>query len=99
MAYLEDPRPRLANPSDAEAIATLHAGSWRRHYRGAYSDAFLDGDVVSDRLAVWAERLREPDPLSYTIRPSTRPSAGHAWIEPLSRRQVGCEPAQRHRGD
>jgi ribosomal protein S18 acetylase RimI-like enzyme len=67
LAYLEDLHLRLADPSDAEAIATLHAGSWRRHYRGAYSDAFLDGDVISDRLAVWAERLREPDPLRYTI--------------------------------
>ncbi|MET7424924.1 GNAT family N-acetyltransferase [Dactylosporangium sp. NPDC005555] len=38
-------------------IAGLHADSWRRHYRGAYSDAFLDGDVVSDRRAVWRSRF------------------------------------------
>lgn len=56
MAYLKDLRLRLANPSDAETIAALHADSWRRHYRGAYSDAFLDGDVISDRLAVWADQ-------------------------------------------
>lgn len=49
---------RVANPSDAGAIAALHADSWRRNYRGAYSDAFLDGDVDSDRLAVWSSRLR-----------------------------------------
>jgi GNAT superfamily N-acetyltransferase len=36
---------------DVEAIATLHAESWRRHYRGAYSDQFLDRDVVAARLA------------------------------------------------
>ncbi len=53
---------RLAGPSDAEAIAALHADSWRRHYRGIYSDAFLDGDVTDDRLAVWAERLGRRDP-------------------------------------
>ncbi|MBM0274290.1 GNAT family N-acetyltransferase [Micromonospora sp. STR1s_6] len=35
----------------------IHAASWRRFYRGAYSDAFLDGDVESDRRAVWARRL------------------------------------------
>ena len=35
----------------------LHADSWRRNYRGAYPDAFLDGDVLSNRLAVWTERL------------------------------------------
>ncbi|MDQ2760930.1 MAG: GNAT family N-acetyltransferase [Actinomycetota bacterium] len=67
MRSREDLQLRLANASDAEAIAALHADSWRRHYRGAYSDAFLDGDVISDRLAVWADRLQEPDPLTYTI--------------------------------
>ena len=61
------PRFRLAGPADAAAVAHLHADSWRRHYRGAYSDAFLDGDVMADRLAVWTERLREPDPNRWTI--------------------------------
>ncbi|HUH81909.1 MAG TPA: GNAT family N-acetyltransferase [Solirubrobacteraceae bacterium] len=50
---------RPAGPADAEAVARLHADSWRRHYRGAYSDAFLDGDVERDRLAVWSERLEQ----------------------------------------
>ena len=67
MADLEEPQFRLAGPADAEAVANLHADSWRRHYRGAYSDAFLDGDVVADRLAVWTDRLREPDPRRCTI--------------------------------
>jgi predicted N-acetyltransferase YhbS len=58
-------RPALA--SDAGAVAALHADSWRRHYRGAYSDAFLDGDVEADRLAMWTRRLREPDRPSLTI--------------------------------
>ncbi len=60
-------RIRLAGRSDAEAIAALHADSWRRHYRGAYSDAFLDGDVGSDRTVLWTDRLREPDDRSQTI--------------------------------
>jgi hypothetical protein len=47
---------RDASARDIEAIATLHADSWRRHYRGAYLDSFLDGDVVADRLAVWGQR-------------------------------------------
>jgi len=67
VTYPEDVRLRLAGVADAEAIAALHADSWRRNYRGAYSDAFLDGDVISDRLVVWADRLREPDPLRYTL--------------------------------
>ncbi|MDO0930424.1 GNAT family N-acetyltransferase [Streptomyces sp. DG2A-72] len=50
-------RFRAAGPDDAENMALLHADSWRRHYRGAYSDAFLDGDVVADRRSVWSSRL------------------------------------------
>jgi ribosomal protein S18 acetylase RimI-like enzyme len=67
LAFLDGLHFRVAVFSDAEAIAALHADSWRRHYRGAYSDAFLDGDVTVDRLAVWADRLREPDPGCRTI--------------------------------
>jgi ribosomal protein S18 acetylase RimI-like enzyme len=61
------PRFRIAAVADAGAIAQLHADSWRRHYRGAYSDSFLDGDVLADRLSVWSERLRVPDPRRLTI--------------------------------
>jgi ribosomal protein S18 acetylase RimI-like enzyme len=67
MPTLAEPRFRAAGPGDASAIARLHADSWRRHYRGAYSDGFLDGDVLADRLAVWTHRLREPDPHRCTI--------------------------------
>lgn len=67
MAHLDQPQFRLADPADAESVANLHACSWRRHYRGAYSEAFLDGDVFTDRLRVWTDRLREPDPLRCTI--------------------------------
>ena len=66
-----DLRFRLARPADAVAVARLHADSWRRHYRGAYADAFLNGDVDGDRLAIWTERLREPDPRSRTILAET----------------------------
>jgi len=58
---------RAASVSDAPTVAALHAASWQRHYRGAYSDAFLDGDVEADRLRVWTTRLRHPDAASFTI--------------------------------
>jgi GNAT superfamily N-acetyltransferase len=48
---------RSADADDAEHVAALHADSWRRHYRGAYSDSFLDGDIESDRREVWTKRL------------------------------------------
>jgi ribosomal protein S18 acetylase RimI-like enzyme len=58
---------RPAGPSDGGAVAALHADSWRRHYRGAYSDSFLDGDVATDRLNVWTERLSRADAGSWTL--------------------------------
>lgn len=64
---MEHPQFRLAGPSDAEGVAALHTDSWRRHYRGAYSDAFLDGDVAPDRLTVWSGRLATPDPRHCTF--------------------------------
>jgi len=60
-------RYREATADDVEAIAQLHADSWRRSYRGAYSDAFLDGDVLPDRLAVWTDRLTDQCAERFTI--------------------------------
>ena len=58
---------REAVTGDAEAIAALHADSWRRNYRGAFLDSYLDGDVFADRLAVWTDRLVDPSGGSCTI--------------------------------
>ncbi len=51
---------REAHPSDLEAIAQLHARSWRTAYRGMLSDAYLDGDLVADRRALWQQRFDTP---------------------------------------
>jgi GNAT superfamily N-acetyltransferase len=58
---------RAACPGDAHAIAALHADSWQRHYRGAFSDAFLDNDVAGYLLPLWTERLAIPSPQARTI--------------------------------
>src|SRR5579859_8149066 len=58
---------RRAGPEDAPAVAGLHADSWRRHYRGAYADGYLDGDVVADRLSVWTQRLAVRDGSTVTL--------------------------------
>ena len=60
-------RFRAAEPGDAAAIAALHAASWQRHYRGAFSDAFLDGEVAGFLLDTWTTRLAASDPLARTI--------------------------------
>jgi len=56
-----------AGPGDADAIAALHADSWRRHYRGAFSDDFLDGDVTAVLRDRWRERFATQDPRTRTI--------------------------------
>ena len=58
---------RAATEDDAGAIATLHADSWRRHYRGAYLDSYLDGDILPERLEVWTIRLSPPRSNQFTV--------------------------------
>lgn len=58
---------RYATPEDASAVGAIHADSWRRHYRGAYSDEYLDGPVHDDRRAVWSERLGQEPVAHFTI--------------------------------
>jgi GNAT superfamily N-acetyltransferase len=56
-------QPVLFGPAatgDAGRIAALHTKSWRRHYRGAYADAYLDGDLLTERTKVWSARLASP---------------------------------------
>lgn len=51
---------RTGGRADGDAIASLHATSWQRHYRGTFSDAYLDGPVVAERRAFWQQRLEHP---------------------------------------
>jgi ribosomal protein S18 acetylase RimI-like enzyme len=60
-------RIRRATSDDAPGIAELHADSWRRNYRGAYSDAYLDGDLETERKVEWTTRLGAPDPDAFTV--------------------------------
>lgn len=71
---------RPAGPNDAEAIALLHADSWRRHYRGAYSDSYLAGDVVADRRAVWSSRLAAPTPSATILAEDDSGLAGFVHV-------------------
>lgn len=53
---------RKPGMEDAARIAELHALSWQLHYKGAFSDHFLDSQVFTDRMQVWKERFQKPDP-------------------------------------
>lgn len=54
---------RLATPEDEASIAKLHAESWQKHYRGIFSDAYLDEQVVKERADLWAERFAHLFPI------------------------------------
>jgi ribosomal protein S18 acetylase RimI-like enzyme len=60
-------RYRIAVPSDAAAIAQLHAESWRSAYRGLYPDDYLDNEVFADRTDVWNERFNKSADQALTI--------------------------------
>jgi ribosomal protein S18 acetylase RimI-like enzyme len=53
----DEVRFRTGGPGDAAAIAALHADSWRRHYRIAYSDHFLDDEAGQYLLDLWTGRF------------------------------------------
>jgi ribosomal protein S18 acetylase RimI-like enzyme len=71
---------RPATPADADAIGLLHADSWRRFYRGAYADSYLDGDLDSERCAVWRERLSSPDGTVTVVAEDERGFAGFVHV-------------------
>jgi GNAT superfamily N-acetyltransferase len=58
---------RTAELADAPTIAAIHARSWQIHYRGIYSDRYLDHEVVAERSAVWHSRLESPVPNQHII--------------------------------
>lgn len=58
---------RTASYADRSGIAKLHTESWRIHYRGAYSDEYLDGNVLQDRLSVWEDRFFAPRENQFVI--------------------------------
>ncbi|MCB1895950.1 MAG: GNAT family N-acetyltransferase [Zoogloeaceae bacterium] len=56
MSHIE-PVIRSARDTDADAIAKLHAESWRSTARGLMSDHYLDEEVHAERRSLWRARL------------------------------------------
>ena len=46
----------VRSEGDANAIAAVHAESWRTAYRGILSDAYLDGPIDAERRRLWRAR-------------------------------------------
>lgn len=49
---------RPMHASDADAVALLHATSWRSAYRGVFSDDYLDQEADAERRQAWQARLQ-----------------------------------------
>ena len=72
---------RSAGPGDADRVAMLHADSWRRHYRGAFADSFLDGDIETERRAVWSSRLAAPEGTATIVAEDGEQLVGFVHVE------------------
>ena len=51
---------REALITDTVQIAALHTDSWRKHYRGIWTDNYLDNDLLNERLSYWKNKLEHP---------------------------------------
>jgi ribosomal protein S18 acetylase RimI-like enzyme len=58
---------RNARATDLEAIVTVHVASWRNAFRGLLSDAYLDSDILGERLVVWQNRFDSPKANQHTV--------------------------------
>ncbi|KUL30890.1 GNAT family N-acetyltransferase [Actinoplanes awajinensis] len=87
---------RPAGPDDAAAIAALHADSWQRHFRGCFTDTFLDGDPLADRLPVWTRRLSVPGPRRTIVADDHGHLAGFVHFVAGSDPQWGAEIDEIH---
>ena len=58
---------REATIEDVEQIASLHAQSWQKHYRGILQENYLNTQVLEDRRQVWQARLQHPAENQYVL--------------------------------
>lgn len=49
------------HPNEAERIAAIHTESWQLHYRGIFSDHYLDKVAPRERLEFWQKHFEQAD--------------------------------------
>lgn len=76
---LSNVRLRRAEPTDNDAVATVHVRSWQAAYRGLLPDAYLDGLNASDRADRYTFGTMGPDSTSTTVAVDGRVICG-GWI-------------------
>jgi ribosomal protein S18 acetylase RimI-like enzyme len=76
---------RAMTAADADAVALLHAASWRGAYRGVFSDDYLDHEADAERRVAWQARLAREAPGSdwgLVAEDATGRLLGFAWVQP-----------------
>lgn len=58
---------RTATPDDAPAIAALHTLSWQLNYRGIWSDEYLDGNLLEERIIYWKKKLTHSEDIPFVL--------------------------------
>ena len=58
---------RNATLKDAKVIAEIHTLSWQQNYRGIWSDAYLDGNLLEERIIYWQKKLTHPVDIPFVI--------------------------------
>ncbi|MCY9852137.1 GNAT family N-acetyltransferase [Vibrio mediterranei] len=51
---------RVAEYSDYQSVAELHAVSWQKAYKGIMRQSYLDESVLEDKQLIWQTRLLNP---------------------------------------
>jgi GNAT superfamily N-acetyltransferase len=82
---------RAMTAADVVEVATLHAASWRRAYRGILGDDFLDGDLLADRERVWREKLMAANagPGWIAVAHGTGEALGFVYVRPRDHARWG----------
>ena len=88
---MTSPALRLMTAADADAVAALHAASWRSAYRGVFSDAYLDHEADAERRDTWRARLQAQAAGAWGLvaEGATGQLLGFAWVMPAHDPQWG----------
>src|SRR5690625_5263925 len=71
---------RAAGPWDAEALAELHATTWRQAYADLLPADVVDSEVVKMPVQ-WQRRLTDPGSASFWVAEEPGGLVGFSWVE------------------
>lgn len=74
---------RIATPDDVDAVAELHANSWRTACAMLFPAHYLDGPLGADRQRVWRAQMNTPVPAAALfVAEEDNTLLGFVYLEP-----------------